>query len=240
MLNVTYRGLRKHVATIDGDATSCFQPGSRRLALRGPRKRWRSDHATREFASGLEPPKGFVIATTFTGFLDQPDNASILLAEFPPVAFNQFRNGFTADAMAKHGMRLLSNETIDGVPYEQITVRAEQRVGNQIFDKWLMTINGPDVVGMVTVSIAKPAPPRLSDAVIRAALASVRINATASVDPRSPPCRSRSSRQRASNTASPWPAGDLLLKETPPPPEGQLDDVGFIVTLAGEDSHCAL
>ena len=131
----------------------------------------------------LEPPKGFVIATTFTGFLDQPDNASILLAEFPPVAFNQFRNGFTADAMAKHGMRLLSNETIDGVPYEQITVRAEQRVGNQIFDKWLMTINGPDVVGMVTVSIAKPAPPRLSDAVIRAALASVRINATASVDP---------------------------------------------------------
>jgi hypothetical protein len=181
----------------------------------------------------LEPPKGFVIATTFTGFLDQPDNASILLAEFPPVAFNQFRNGFTADAMAKHGMRLLSNETIDGVPYEQITVRAEQRVGNQIFDKWLMTINGPDVVGMVTVSIAKPAPPRLSDAVIRAALASVRINATASVDPIAalPFSIKPTTRFKYRN---PLAGRALLLKETPPPPEGQLDDVSFIVTLAGE------
>ena len=167
----------------------------------------------------LEPPKGFVIATTFTGFLDQPDNASILLAEFPPVAFNQFRNGFTADAMAKHGMRLLSNETIDGVPYEQITVRAEQRVGNQIFDKWLMTINGPDVVGMVTVSIAKPAPPRLSDAVIRAALASVRINATASVDPIAALPFSIEPTARF-KYRKPLAGRGLLLKETPPPPEG--------------------
>ena len=131
----------------------------------------------------LEPPKGFVVATTFTGFLNQPHNASILLAEFPPVAFAQFRNGLTADAMATRGMRLLSTETIERVPYEQITVRAEQRAGNQTFDKWLMVINGPDMTGMLTVTIAKPAPPQLSDAVIRAALASVRINATASGDP---------------------------------------------------------
>lgn len=39
----------------------------------------------------LEPPKGFVVATTFTGFQDQPDNASILLVEFPRGAFSQFR-----------------------------------------------------------------------------------------------------------------------------------------------------
>src|SRR5262245_36907321 len=131
----------------------------------------------------LEPPKGFVVATTFTGFLDQPNNASILLAEFPPVAFPQFRNGFTAEAMARHGILLVSKEMIDGVPYERITVRAEQRVGNQTVDKWLMVINGPDVVGMVTFSVPKPAPPTRSDAVIRAALASARISATAAVDP---------------------------------------------------------
>ena len=75
----------------------------------------------------LAPPKGFVVATTFSGFQDSANQASILLAEFPPVAFTQFRTGLTAEAMAKRGMRLLSTETIAGVPYEQITVRAEQR-----------------------------------------------------------------------------------------------------------------
>ena len=182
---------------------------------------------------GLEPPKGFVVATTFTGFLDQPSNASILLAEFPPVAFPQFRNGFTAEAMAKHGMRLVSKEMIEGVPYEQITVRAEQRVGNQTVDKWLMVINGPDVVGMVTFSVARPAPPRLSDAVIRAALASARINAAASVDPIAALPFSIQPTARFTYR-KPLAGRGLLLKETPPPPEGQLDDVGFIVSLAAD------
>ena len=186
----------------------------------------------------LEPPKGFALATTFTGFLDQPNNASILLAEFPPVAFPQFRNGFTAEAMARHGMRLVSKEMIEGVPYEQIAVRAEQRVGNQTIDKWLMVINGPDIVGMVTVSVPKPAPPTLSDAVIRAALASARINAVAAVDPIAALPFSVQPTARFAYR-KPLAGRGLLLKETPPPPEGQLDDVGFIVSLAADTTIAA-
>jgi hypothetical protein len=186
----------------------------------------------------LEPPKGFVVATTFTGFLDQPNNASILLAEFPPVAFPQFRNGFTAEAMAKHGMRLVSKEMIEGLPYEQIAVRAEQRVGAQTVDKWLMVINGPDVVGMVTVSVAKPAPPQLSDAAIRAVLASARINAAAAVDPIAALPFSIQPTARFTYR-KPLAGRGLLLKETPPPPEGQLDDVGFIVSLAADTTIAA-
>jgi hypothetical protein len=181
----------------------------------------------------LEAPKGFAVATTFAGFLDEADNASILLVELPSVAFEQLRHGFTAEAVAKHGMRLLSQETIEGIPYEQVTVRAEQRVGTQIFDKWLMTVNGPDLVGMVTVSIRRPAPPHLSDAVIRATLASVRLSPTASIDPVAalpftidvPPLF---------KYRKPLAGRGLLVKETPPPPEGQLDDVGFVVTLAAD------
>ncbi|MBR1247012.1 hypothetical protein JQ609_08715 [Bradyrhizobium sp. AUGA SZCCT0169] len=181
----------------------------------------------------LAPPKGFVVATTFTGFQDQAHHASILMAEFPPVAFTQFRNGLTAEAMAKRGMRLLSTETIEGLPYEQITVRAEQRAGNQVFDKWLMVINGPDMTGMLTVSIAKPAPKQLSDAVIRTALASVRIHATASGDPIAALPFSIEPAARFAYR-KPLAGRGLLLKETPPPPEGKLDDVGFIVSLATE------
>lgn len=182
---------------------------------------------------GLEPPKGFVVATTFTGFLDQPNNASILLAEFPPVAFPQFRNGFTAEAMAKHGMRLVSKEIIEGVPYEQITVRAEQRFGSQVIDKWLMAIDSPDVVGLVTFSVARPAPPQLSDAAIRAALASARINAATSLDPIAALPFSIQPTARFAYR-KPLAGRGLLLKETPPPPEGQMDDVGFIVSLAAD------
>lgn len=181
----------------------------------------------------LAPPKGFIVATTFSGFQDPANQASILLAEFPPVAFTQFRTGLTAEAMAKRGMRLLSTETIAGVPYEQITVRAEQRAGNQVFDKWLMVINGPDMTGMLTVSIAKPAPKQLSDAVIRAALASVRINAAASSDPIAALPFSIEPTARFTYR-KPLAGRGLLLKESPPPPEGKPDDIGFIVSLATE------
>ena len=130
--------------------------------------------------------------------------------------------------MAKHGMRLLSNETIDGVPYEQITVRAEQRVGNQIFDKWLMTINGPDVVGIVirldreacaTAAVGCRDPRRACKRP-----GSMR---TASVDPIAAlPFSIEPTSALQIPQAPGWP-GELLLKETPPPPEGQLDDVGL-------------
>jgi hypothetical protein len=180
---------------------------------------------------GLEPPKGFAIATTFAGFLDPSNNASIVLIEFPLVAFDQIRNGVSAEAMAKHGMRLLSRETIDGLPYEQVTVRLEQRVGNQTFDKWMMNVKGSDMVGVVTVSVPRPAPPQLSEAVIRATLASVRIAAAAASDPVAALPFSIEPTARF-KYRKPLAGRGMLFKETPPPPEGQLDDVGFIATLA--------
>jgi hypothetical protein len=181
----------------------------------------------------LTPPKGFGVATTFTGFLDQASGASIMLVEFPPAGFRQISDGLNAESIAKHGMRLLSRETIDGLPYEQVTIRAEQRLNGQTFDKWMMTINGPDITGMVTVTLPKPAPARLSDTVIRAALGSVRINATSAGDPIAALPFSIAPTARF-KFQKPLAGRGLLFKETPPPPEGQLDDAGFIVTLAAD------
>jgi hypothetical protein len=161
------------------------------------------------------------------------DNASIVLAELPAEGWQQLRQGITAEAMAQHGMRLLSRETIDGLPYEQITVRAEQRIGNQLFDKWLMFFDAKSFVGIVTVSIASPVPARLSDAVIRAVLASVRVSSEASGNPVAalPFSLQPTARFKYRKTLA---GRGFMLKETPPPPEGQLDDVGFVVTLAGD------
>ncbi|MHC2618805.1 hypothetical protein ACVIW2_000837 [Bradyrhizobium huanghuaihaiense] len=181
----------------------------------------------------LEPPKGFAVATTFSGFLDQEGSASIVLVEFPPAAFEQIRAGISAEAMARHGMRLLSTETIEGLPYEQVTVRAEQRTGNQTFDKWMLNVKGPDMVAIVTMSIPRPAPARLSDAVIRATLASVRISAVSTSDPIAALPFSIEPTSRF-KYRKPLAGRGLLAKETPPPPEGKLDDVGFVVTLAAD------
>jgi len=182
----------------------------------------------------LEPPAGFLLSKTFAGFAAPSDNASIVLTEFPAESWQQLRQGITAEAMAQHGMRLLSTETIDGLPYEQVTARAEQRLGNQLFDKWLMFFNAKDFVGIVTVTIASPAPPRLSDAIVRAALASVRrASSEASGNPVAalPFTVQAAARFKYRKALS---GRGLVLKETPPPPEGQPDDVGFIVTLAGD------
>jgi hypothetical protein len=181
----------------------------------------------------LEPPAGYVQSSTFTGYMSPSGKVSIVLTEFPPEAFAQIRQGFSAEAMAQHGMRLLSVETIDGLPFEQTTVRAEQRSGGDLYDKWVMIFNGKTFTGMVSVSIFRSSPPLVADSVIRAALASVRISTKQSGDPIAalPFSVTPASRFHYRSTIS---GRGLLLKETPPPPEGQLDDVGFMVILAQE------
>ena len=186
----------------------------------------------------LEPPKGFVVATTFTGFLDQPTMRRSCWR-------NSLRSRSHSSVTASRRMRwpstacaCVSQETIEGLPYEQIAARAEQRVGNQIIDKWLMVINSPDVVGMVTVSVAKPAPPTAVGCrdPRRAGQRTDQCGGLRSI--RSPPCHSRFEPTARFTYRKPLSGRGLLLKETPPPPEGQLDDVGFIVSSRRRYNHC--
>ncbi len=181
----------------------------------------------------LEPPAGYVQSSTFTGFMSPSGKVSIVLTELPSEAFAQIRGGFTAESMAQHGMRLLSAETIDGLPFEQTTVRAEQRNGGDLYDKWVMVFNGKTFTGMVSVSILRSTPPLVADGVVRAALASVRVSTEQAGDPIAalPFSVTPASRFHYRKTIS---GRGLLLKETPPPPEGKLDDVGFMVMLAQE------
>src|SRR5262249_28756972 len=153
--------------------------------------------------------------------------------EMPPAAFEQIRQGFTAEAMALNGMRLVSAETIDGLPYDQTTVRAVQNNAGDLYDKWLMVFNAKTFTGMVSVSMPRATPPVIADSVIRTALASVRVSTEASVDPIAalPFSLTPAARFGYRTTLS---GRSLILKETPPPPEGKLDDVGFLVALAGD------
>jgi hypothetical protein len=186
----------------------------------------------------LTPPAGFVQSSSFTGFMSPSGKVSIVLTELRPEAFAQIRQGFSAEAMAQHGMRLLSAETIDGLPFEQTTVRAEQRSGGDLYDKWVMVFDGKTFTGMVSVSIFRSSPPLIADAVIRGALASVRISTEQAGDPIAALPFSMTPAVRFHHRSTISGRG-LLLKETPPPPKGQLGDVAFMVILAQEAAVAA-
>lgn len=181
---------------------------------------------------GIEPPPGFVASPTFSGFIDPSDKASITLTELPARGgLDEIRRGLSADAVAQHGMRLLSTEKLDKLPYDNLAARAEQPVGDEVYDKWLLFFDGKEFVGLVTVTTVKSS--RVTDAVVRTALESIRIGPGPSGDPIA---ALPFSIEPGSRFKYRLPVGgrSLMLKETPPPPQGQIDDVMFVTTLAGD------
>lgn len=59
----------------------------------------------------LIPPSGFVASTTFGGFQNVENGASIMVNEIP-APYQSIANGFTADALKSKGMTLLKKQTI--------------------------------------------------------------------------------------------------------------------------------
>jgi hypothetical protein len=181
---------------------------------------------------GLAPPPGFSAARTFAGFQNAAANASILLAEFPAGKFDEIRRGINADALAQKGLRLVSTESIEGIAFETVAVRAEQHTGNMLFDKWMMFFDAKGLVGMVAVTIPKSSPPSLQDSLIRSALASVKVRLEPVDAMAALPFTVESvARFKFRN---PLAGRGLILKETPPPPEGRSDDVVFNIVLASD------
>ncbi|MGJ4997433.1 hypothetical protein ACQR0Z_23630 [Bradyrhizobium sp. HKCCYLS3077] len=182
---------------------------------------------------GIELPAGFAASSSFTGFVAPAQKASIVMTEMPAGGLEQIRRGLSSGAMAQHGMRLLATEQIDKFPYDHLMARAEQPVGSEVYDKWLLFFDAKDFVGSVTVTVAKSPAAGLTDAAIRTALASVRIATAASVDPIAALPFSVQPTSRFKYRL-PVSGRSLMLKESPPPPNGQIDDAVFITTLAGD------
>ena len=61
--------------------------------------------------SSMVPPKGFEKAETFSGFQQPLTGSSIMITELP-TNYMVIVNSFTADALAKAGLLLISNDTI--------------------------------------------------------------------------------------------------------------------------------
>lgn len=176
----------------------------------------------------IVPPEGFVPSDYFAGFENPKLGASILFGEMPPVAYEQLRGGFSAEAMAARGLTMQSFEAFDGTPFEGYLITAEQTAAGVLYRKWLVVIADPALTGMATFTVPEEAVAQLSEAKIRASALSLR-TVEASVDPVEALSftpieteRFRIANAQAGNT--------VLYAETPAPTEGE--KVIFIISAS--------
>ena len=179
----------------------------------------------------MTPPEGFAVASSFTGF--QGPHASILIVEIPGAAFEAMRDGFTADALAKQGVTLESQEPVTDLPFKAHLFRGQQALKGMTIKKWLLLADGGGYTAIINVSSDAADP--LSEARVRAALATVRLQAAPVGDPLA--ALPFSIRPAARFTRSQALGGrGLVLMQSPPPPDGPSGDPGLTVTLLAEQS----
>jgi hypothetical protein len=100
--------------------------------------------------ASLEPPPGFTVATTFSGFQKADVQASIQVKDIPD-PFPEVSKGLSDEAQAaKSGMTILSREDlkVDGVT--AVLVHVSQVAKGTTYQKWLMALGDKSSTTLVT------------------------------------------------------------------------------------------
>jgi hypothetical protein len=123
----------------------------------------------------MTPPAGFTLADTFTGFVNRPQNASIVFNENTG-SFDDIRNHLTPQGFAKVGVQILSKKDLEGLPGKAFEIEATETLGSTTFHKWIIVVDGSSFVGMII--FGEPLNSGVfSDATIRSAVASIKLRA---------------------------------------------------------------
>jgi hypothetical protein len=122
---------------------------------------------------GLVPPPSLQAAMSFPGFEDETNRVYVRLVTLPGEAFPQLEKTMTNDALKKQGLAVEKRETvpISGASGVLAVVRQDTAAGR--IRKWLLIAPVGNLTALVSVELPVPAPALYSDAVVRAALASL-------------------------------------------------------------------
>lgn len=131
--------------------------------------------------AGLELPDGYTAAEKFSGFVNRPQGASILINEFPAVAYAQITEGATDEALAGRGIIVEERRDLEVPAGPAVLIIGSQQAAGITFRKWILIVGAPDVTAMLTVQIPEGAAPEQTSA-IEAALATVQVRAELSLD----------------------------------------------------------
>jgi hypothetical protein len=183
----------------------------------------------------MTPPPGFVPATKFVGLTSKAPGASFNVSESLPGSYGKVMQSVTRpNEMQQRGLSLIGTEFLTDFPYEHVVAHATRQQEGITVDVWLLVFQHAEVTGTVVASLARVPSPPASVAAMRAALASVRVAAipAGGLVAQLPFTVDVPARFTFRNALA---GRQLILKETPPPPEGVVGDMIATVTLVTRD-----
>jgi hypothetical protein len=126
---------------------------------------------------GLVPPAGMVTSKTFQGFEDVDKDAAILIAAQPAAAYSEIEKSLGTDLLKKQDISVEKRETIQ-LGFGQGSLVIGKQVSDKMpYRKWLLVARADDLTALVNVQIPEH-DSTYSDAVVRAALATLSVRAT--------------------------------------------------------------
>ncbi|TDL99587.1 MAG: hypothetical protein C4K58_06765 [Flavobacteriaceae bacterium] len=121
----------------------------------------------------LIPPSGFVPATSFSGFQNAENGASIMINEIP-APYQSLVDGFTAEALKSRGMTLVKKQTIDFNGSKATLINLTQSANGTTYFKQMLVFG--DINSTVLVNGIYPAESKEIEAQIKEAILSTVYN----------------------------------------------------------------
>jgi len=126
---------------------------------------------------GLVPPNGMVVSKTFPGFEDADNDSVILLAAQPPTVYEDIKKTLDPDALKKQGITVEKREDFPLSFGTGTLIVGKAEADKKIYRKWLVVAPAKDATVLVNVQVHEQST-IYTDAVIRAALATLVVRAT--------------------------------------------------------------
>jgi len=126
---------------------------------------------------GLVPPSGMAMSRRFPGFEDLDTDAAIVITTLPAAVYAEMENSQVPAELKKQGITLAKREPLQLRVGKGFLLTGEQVTDKARYRKWLLVAAADDLTALVSVR----APERdntYSDAVVRAALATLAVRAT--------------------------------------------------------------
>ena len=103
-------------------------------------------------AVSLTPPKGFVVARRFAGFMNRDTAASIMVSEIPG-PFDETTSGFDdKQRLQNKGMTLIYKTSVKVDGHKGILLHLKQSAYGTEFEKWVVALDRNDATTIITAS----------------------------------------------------------------------------------------
>lgn len=124
-------------------------------------------------AIGLAPPAGMVESAQFAGFEDRDHNASLLVVDMPPEAYDQIAAGFSDQALATKGIAVETREPFAIKGAKAVLFSGHQTAGPVRVRKLVLLVGTGELTGIVTFQVPEADAAAYPDAAVRAAFETV-------------------------------------------------------------------